>query len=294
VILARTAHRKLWLKAGVGLIRYWSFFWDQLEPAKGKNDYEHQDYDVALLQQEGFVVQAMVPHPVSGWSASVPYDYGACLRAKHWAVYWHAKPNYRWDRPRYEFPFRVIQRPGGGRAFELLATRTSSRDSSEGLPRLHQHGDYHVRLAAILFGNGVDNITYHLSYDGLSTLMHPSTQGTLNFEYDYQPRKVYPVQAALSHMVTPDTKIARKMHLHDGSVYAYIFTNSSSAVAIVWSPDLTYRFSVAESQDVHVLDLFGEPLDTKEQVIGASPIYLQGSSAEILEKVIKQMVFHDE
>ena len=132
------ALRDLIGKAGMGIVRYWEFWWDFIEPAQGRPDYRLQERDIASLKRDGFEVQVMTPYPSGGWLARVPYDFRLCYRPAHWSVYWHSKPNRRWDRPRYNFPLRPSERAGGGRAVELVATETSSRDAAEGLPRLHQ------------------------------------------------------------------------------------------------------------------------------------------------------------
>ena len=558
------ALRDLMGKAGMGIVRYWDFWWDFIEPAEGRPDYRFQERDVESLARDGFDAQAMWPQPAPGWLTNIGYEGRHLYRPRHWSAYWHAEPNRHWERPRYNFPFRLIERPGGGKAVELVATGASPRlhqqdtlrlskgkryrvsfDASRrggadgkahvalltypervdagldqvfeplgeerNVPRWQRHkfdftctadtllgsslqfcldtpgilaiddvslrevtaegelgpelvlngdfedvfpdvlrhymiaiasgtkegkfprdltkvrelcartvrqfkdrvkhwevlneptfmseadyaryleqaylgikdadpdavvvggldtttmtfvggigclwnlgaqahldvvtvhtyegtlapeaiekhledvnacmdahggrkpirvteggywaddtparprwkypayltlveneqvrGDYLARFETILFGNGVDCIMY---FPGESPSLTDAWVGPWCLEYGCEPRKVYPVRAAFSHVVTPEAKIEKKLHFFEDSIYAYVFSRKDDAIAVVWSPKKTYRIDRKLFKDAAVLDIFGEPLNEESVSISGSAIYLAGDSVDAI------------
>ena len=139
------------------------------------------------------------------------------------------------------------------------------------------YGDYIVRYATIMFGNGVDSIQF---FFGISCpgLTRPDHAGVL--EYGCVPRKIYPVMTAFSHIVPPEARIEKKLHFFGYAVYAYVFSRADDAVAVVWSPKKTYRIDRNLLKDVRVLDIFAEPVVGDDILIGESAIYLVGDSTE--------------
>jgi len=144
------------------------------------------------------------------------------------------------------------------------------------------YGDYMVRYGTILFGNGVDFVTYIAG--PLESLARPLVIHWL--EYGLVPRKIYPVQAGFAHIVTPDAKLYKKLYFFDDNIYAYVFRRTNDAVAVIWAPRQTYRIKRKLLNKVTVLDIFAEPIEERSVPITESAVYLVGDSVKAVVEAV--------
>ncbi len=62
-------------QAGLLWVRDWSCKWQQVEPEKGRFQFEETDYQIDRPIRHGLEVLAMLPFPSAHWSSSAPADY---------------------------------------------------------------------------------------------------------------------------------------------------------------------------------------------------------------------------
>jgi len=142
-----------------------------------------------------------------------------------------------------------------------------------------EYGDWIVRYGTILHGNNVDCIIWY----GLPNPPH-LTYGSYYPHWGLKngcvPMKIFPVQGAFCHIVTPDARIEKKLYFFEREIFAYVFSRRDDAVAIAWCRNITYQIDRALFKGVELLDIFAEPLSGKVVMLGRSPIYLIGDSVE--------------
>ena len=128
-----------------------------------------------------------------------------------------------------------------------------------------------VQWAAVMFAHGVRKVFYHA---GVCQGLHDSSTGNIFFEYGGTPRKMYPAVAAMARLLAPDFQFVRKWDKPEW-LAAYEFRSRGRTVVVLWT-----RKADAPKLDVppgfQALDLMGNPLEGKEVLPTAVPLYLVG------------------
>jgi Beta-galactosidase len=131
-----------------------------------------------------------------------------------------------------------------------------------------------VKFTAVSFAHGVRKIFFHAGTCG--TINGPDAGGVL-FDYGGAPRKMYAGVAALTRLLgVPDECVKI---VHDDGLVAYVFRIKDRMVAIAWCEAGRSR-KVKPAEAVQAFDIMGNSLSLKGPVLGESPVYLVGKSAE--------------
>jgi hypothetical protein len=131
-----------------------------------------------------------------------------------------------------------------------------------------------VKFTAVSFAHGVRKIFFHAGTCG--TINGPDAGGVL-FEYGGAPRKMYAGVAALTRLLgVPDECVKT---VHDVGLAAYVFRVKDRLVAIAWCEAGKSR-RLRSAPTVQAYDMMGNSVSLKEAMLGESPVYLVGKSAE--------------
>ena len=137
----------------------------------------------------------------------------------------------------------------------------------------NQQCAYYVRWVTVLAAAGVEKFFNHA---GCADSLNRDAMQGIFFEYGGTPHKVYAAQAVLAQVLTPERKFAGKMTLGEG-IYAYLFADKNSAVAVVWAPFTKVTKQVKLTGNKLVLwDIMGRPQKTKSFTPGETPFYVVG------------------
>jgi len=131
-----------------------------------------------------------------------------------------------------------------------------------------------VKFTAVSFAHGVRKIFFHAGTCG--TINGPDAGGVL-FEYGGAPRKMFAGVAALTRLLgVPDECVKT---VHDVGLAAYVFRVKDRLVAIAWCEAGKSR-RLRSAPTVQAYDMMGNSVSLKEAMLGESPVYLVGKSAE--------------
>ena len=131
-----------------------------------------------------------------------------------------------------------------------------------------------VKFTAVAFAHGVRKIFFHAGTCG--TINGPDAGGVL-FAYGGAPRKMYAGVAALTRLLGVPDKCVKTVH--DNQVTAYVFRIKDRFVAIAWGePGRSRKWKWAPTYQA--FDIMGNNLPLNASVLGESPVYLVGKSAE--------------
>jgi len=133
-----------------------------------------------------------------------------------------------------------------------------------------------VKFTAVSFAHGVRKIFFHAGTCG--TINGPDAGGVL-FEYGGAPRKMFAGVAALTRLLgVPDECVKT---VHDDGLAAYVFRGKDRVLAIAWCEAGKPR-KLKAAPAVQAYDIMGNTILLKEAVLGESPVYVVGKSAEAI------------
>jgi Carbohydrate binding domain len=203
-----------------------------------------------------------------------------------------------YDPPRpsenYESPFRALEKlmraHGGPRP--VWITEWGCYADDDPATRPYSFGDetmnrclwpseraateHLVKFTAVSFAHGVRKIFFHAGTCG--RINGPSAGGVL-FEYGGAPRKMYAGVAALSRLLgVPET--CERIVDRDG-LHAYVFRARNHGVAVLWcSYGRTRPLQLDPNSQPY--DIMGNPLPVRGLVLGETPVYVVGPTADSL------------
>ncbi len=153
------------------------------------------------------------------------------------------------------------------------------------LPSERIQAEYQVRFNTILLANGVEKI---FSHAGIGSAVNHTNLWTMFLRYGSEPFKCYATQAVMSQMFTPTCRFVKRL-LPGQAAYAYLFSDTTRTVGVIWAPSGTepkpLRLGNAKLQ---LLDIVGRPQTSRTFTPGESPVYIvgEGLSAEEFEKAV--------
>ena len=162
----------------------------------------------------------------------------------------------------------------------------SHKDFNQPLPNEQVQAAYAVRLAAIMFANGVEKIFYHAGT--CAGVNSDNLQGVF-FEYAGEPHKIYAAQAVMASIFTPDCRFVKRLSLGD-ALKGYLFHEGKRLFAVVWSMRDTNSTSIELSNSkLKVWDIMGREVKGNKLPVTGTPLYLIGNdvNASTVEKEVK-------
>lgn len=126
-----------------------------------------------------------------------------------------------------------------------------------------------ARLNLVLLGLGARKIFYHCGACG--SINNEALYGPF-FEYEAQPRKVLAVQAAMAHLLGPDTQPLGRVPTPKG-VYAWAFYSRGRTVIAAWAPDRNALIEHFPS-GTRLLDILGNELPVEPSSLEPDPLYV--------------------
>ncbi|MCX7597590.1 MAG: endo-1,4-beta-xylanase, partial [Armatimonadetes bacterium] len=126
-----------------------------------------------------------------------------------------------------------------------------------------------ARLNLILLGVGARKIFYH--YGTCGSINNETLYGMF-FEYDTQPRKTLPVQAAMAQLLGPDTEPLGRVRTPEGA-YAWAFYSAGQTVMAAWAPDGGVVLNHLPPQ-ARLVDILGNELPAEPRQLDEEPLYV--------------------
>lgn len=137
-----------------------------------------------------------------------------------------------------------------------------------------------VKFTALSFAHGVRKIFFHA---GTCGTINGADAGSVLFEYGGAPRRMYAGVAALTKLLgVPDT--CEKILNRDGKM-ACFFRSAGRTLAVAWRSEEGNE-AIKPVPGVSVRDIMGNPVEPASSFLSATPIYLTGESAALVEQAL--------
>ena len=137
-----------------------------------------------------------------------------------------------------------------------------------------------VKYTAVAFAHGVRKIFFHA---GTCGTINGSDAGGVLFEYGGAPRRMYPGVAVLTKQLGVPEACERIVN-RDGTC-AYLFRTAGQTLAIAWRSGAENK-PVKPVEGVTVCDIMGNEVGPGAAVLSESPLYLLGSTADLVERAL--------
>jgi hypothetical protein len=144
---------------------------------------------------------------------------------------------------------------------------------------------YLVRMSTIFLANGVEKVFFH---SGLGSGINHTNPWTMFLRYNGEPYQCYASHAIMARLLSPTCRFIKQIPL-EREVRAYLFQDTTRALAVVWTPENAKTAMLRLSRaDLQIVDLMGHEHAATSFAPSAMPCYLIGNSlsAADLEKAL--------